>query len=498
MLNNIKINAGLYTEKAGTGRHINIVLAAGEIEARVRMSNGETFQTTLISGMSFEVPRGFVAVAFTSDVSQQTKVWLSDLPLTYSSQDSRVVGSSAVESYSKKVMFSTPTELLSAKAGRGKSLISASEDIKIGGVGVSPSSAVNIPANVPFEISTQGALFAYSENPANAGSVVVSIGDTGFKTSESGVVAQTGQMVYAERDSEFLIISGGTINRYKAADFSFIQSINVGVHGTFPPYDNMNSPMQKSGDDYYSFVSKNGSTSLIKYDSKTKGFTEVNVAATGGEVEDFKVDTANNRSCVLVVLSSGVRELHFGTLDSWSVYAVPDFGSFDATILSMFGADYIGVYGLQNMIESLDGGVSFSAVKPIGFNLSTVVLEDKQTGFFYTKTNTNLIKRSTDGIVFGDLYQATFNIYSLYVAGGYIYGVGEGGFVYSDDGGETFTNYTFESITGDANKNTLYSVDTSPDGFVYVLDYGSSTVYRLGGESVPVGGLDVAILSEVN
>lgn len=499
MLHNIKINAGQHTEIAKQGKFINVVLAAGEIEARIRLNNNQTFQTSLVSGMAFPVPQGFQSASFSSDTSQQTKIWLSDLPLTYTSLDSRVVGSNAIESKSAKVAFGSPTQLLAAQAGRGKSIISASEDIKIGGVNVSPSSAVNIPANVPFEISTQGALFAYSDNPANSGGVVVAPENGAFNSVDSGFLSVSGKVTYCDKDDELLVLSNSSIYRYKATDFSLIQELSVIAHGSFARYDDVSRLMRKRGNDYYSFVSKNGETSLIKYNSETKGITAIKVADAGGTVKNFAIDFDGERSCVLVTLGDGTLQLYHGTLSSWALYVLPDFGVFGAAVVSLVGADYIAAYGLQNMVESTDNGVTFGAVKPIGHNLSGFVVHDKQTGYYYTKTNTNLIKRSLDGVDFlDDVYQSADNIYTFMAAGGHLYGAGDDVLIYSPDSGATWVRWTLAELTGDDGLNSVYSIDVSPSGFLYVFNYTNREIYRFGGNFELVGGLDVAIMSEVN
>lgn len=171
MLHNVKINAGQHTNIAKQGRFINVVLAAGVIEARIRLNDGQMFQTQLVSGMAFPVPNGFQSASFSSSSDQQVKVWLSDLPLTYSPLESRVVGSSAVVSSAHKVYYGKVTELIPAESGRGKVVISPQEDIYIGGVGVVPTSAIKIDAGTRFEISTQGALHAYSLVAKNAAQV---------------------------------------------------------------------------------------------------------------------------------------------------------------------------------------------------------------------------------------------------------------------------------------------------------------------------------------
>lgn len=495
MLHNIKINKGLDTNQAKQGRFISVVLAAGEITARIRLSTGEVMQTGLVSGMAFPVPVGFSSVSFSSPISQQIKVWLGDLPLTYSSSESRMVGAAAIESKAVKVMFGAAKEIIPAQNGRGKVTINAPEPIKIGGVGVGPSSAITVPANTPFEVNTQGAIFGYSENSANTGSVIL-IPDNGeeftFKEKMTGFSGR--KMTYAPYHDELLFTTSNTISRYKASTGEFIQTISFGAVGDMAAYDNTFEAFKKQGNDFYTFTSKNGQTNLIKYDSITHTIEVTPVVAQGGEVEDFYVDVNSNMSGVLVKINADVF-LYHGSLDSFSAYQVPDFGSFDANTLHVSG-DTISVYGLQQMIKSTDKGVTFSDVTPIGFNISSIVLNES-SGYTYVRTNTNTIKRSSDGETFEDVHQNAANIYVIKTIGDFVYFVGENTFGYSPDNGETWFVKTMEQLTGDGAANSVYSLQLSESGSIFLYDELKGN-YRLGGEVKEVGGLDVAIMAEVN
>ena len=146
MLHNILLQAGIQTEIAKKGKFINVVLAAGEITARIRHIDGGVLETKLISGMAFPVPEGFASVGLTSDVSQQTKVWLGDMPLTYSPSESVVVGSRALSSHGVELYHNQITEILPARNGRGKITLQADKEFHLAGAGGTLNNAIKIPA----------------------------------------------------------------------------------------------------------------------------------------------------------------------------------------------------------------------------------------------------------------------------------------------------------------------------------------------------------------
>lgn len=164
MLHNVLIKANKHTEIAKQGKFINIVLASGELSARIRMGDGQIFETKLISGMSFPVPQGYVSVAFTSETSQQTRIWLGDLPLTYSPLDSKIVGSSSAQTTESEVYYNTFTEVLPARVGRQKAILYCAEDFYFGGQGVTYANAMKHNANTPLQLDTQAPILAFSKN----------------------------------------------------------------------------------------------------------------------------------------------------------------------------------------------------------------------------------------------------------------------------------------------------------------------------------------------
>jgi hypothetical protein len=165
MLRNILINAGRFTGIATAGNHVNVVLAAGEIEIRAELENGRTYSTPAVQGMAIELPR-FKNIQVSGKTSQQTKIWVGEIPLSYSPDSARQVGSNALLSSVGYVYSGYPHELLPAEVGRNKITLTPAQDIFIGGSNLSEKNGVLLPAGQTFTMATQGAVFAL-ENSGN-------------------------------------------------------------------------------------------------------------------------------------------------------------------------------------------------------------------------------------------------------------------------------------------------------------------------------------------
>lgn len=163
MLKNILINAGRFTPIATAGNHINIVLAAGEIEIRAELENGSVYSTPAVQGMALELPR-FKSVHVGGKTSQQTKIWVGDIPLSYSPDTQRAVGSNALSSSVVQVFSNSVTEILPAQVGRNKITLNPSKEIYIGGADITLKSGIKLPANAPFTLQTQGAVYAFEKS----------------------------------------------------------------------------------------------------------------------------------------------------------------------------------------------------------------------------------------------------------------------------------------------------------------------------------------------
>ena len=159
MLFDLKLSNGFWNQVNREARHINIVLAAGEIQVRFVSKKGANYQTKMVQGMALELPK-FDRVEIKGETDQQIKVWVSDVPLSYSPDSSRQVGSNALRSSVGYVYSGYPHALLPAEIGRNKVTLTPQQDIYIGGTNLNTKNGVLLKAGQVFNLATQGAVYA--------------------------------------------------------------------------------------------------------------------------------------------------------------------------------------------------------------------------------------------------------------------------------------------------------------------------------------------------
>lgn len=159
MLFDLKLSDGFWNQINREARHINIVLAAGEIQVRFVSKKGANYQTKMVQGMALELPK-FDRVEIKGETDQQIKVWVSDVPLSYSPDSSRQVGSNALRSSVGYVYSGYPHALLPAEIGRNKITLTPQQDIYIGGTNLNTKNGVLLKAGQVFSMATQGAVYA--------------------------------------------------------------------------------------------------------------------------------------------------------------------------------------------------------------------------------------------------------------------------------------------------------------------------------------------------
>lgn len=163
MLHTLGLKQGQWEPINGEARHINIVLAAGVIDVRVKKRGSSAYATEMVGGMALELPV-FDSVEIRSDTDQVVKVWVSELPLNYSPDSTRELGANALRSSVGYVYSGYPYELLPAEVGRNRITLTPSQDIYIGGTNVSPKNGVLLPAGKTFTMATQGAVWALEQS----------------------------------------------------------------------------------------------------------------------------------------------------------------------------------------------------------------------------------------------------------------------------------------------------------------------------------------------
>lgn len=498
MLHNVKINAGQHTEIAKQGKFINVVLAAGEIEARIHISGGQAFQTKLVSGMAFPVPQGFQSASFSSDTSQQMKIWLGDLPLTYSPLEAKFVGASAVKSSSGVIGYGTPKVLVPPLAGRGKVTISAKEDIYIGGVGLTPKNAVLVPANQPVSIATQGAIYGYSDNPDNTTVEVAtanSVEDFKFQSKKDN--PDFNVVFYSKATDKYYSIDESGIQERNISDYSVVKAIATVSNG-----DHVNtlesacpSFVEHAGL-FHFLVSKGGRTDLLTFDPVKETVEEVELLSVGGEIKDYKLDVTRNKIAALIKIN-GTLKFFIGNMTALTEKAIPTLSAYGTSAILLLDDSNIILYGYDHYAKSANDGDSWDAKKPLQFNFSyySGVTKDKSTGYIFAASQYALY-RSSDGETWQLMGNWDGNKYQWYIGGGQIFAVGEYNLVFSNNSGETIESLDLSTWYSGANNNTRNVIPCS-NGSLFVINPNDG-ILRFGGDVSVSGGVNVALLEEVN
>lgn len=163
MLITQKIKVGEVNEINLTGRFIKILDCTGELDIAIFKGGRKIIDTMALSNFEF-INAEFDKITVMAAVNQQYRMWVSEYRMAYNPLKSTSVGSAGLKSSSKSVAFGEPQLLAAEDAGRKAITINAAKPIKIGGYGVGVSSAVGIPANTPFKLETQAAIYAFSED----------------------------------------------------------------------------------------------------------------------------------------------------------------------------------------------------------------------------------------------------------------------------------------------------------------------------------------------
>jgi len=491
MLHNILLKAGEYTEIAKQGKFLNVVLAAGEITARIRMNDLSTFETKLVSGMAFPVPQGFQSVAFFSDTSQQTKIWLGNLPLTYAPMESKVVGSSALQSRKEKTFFNKPTITVESASGRGKIILQAEKDFFVGGAGMSISNSVKVKSGDLFSLNTQGAIYTYSGDDEDKEVLTSDILPLNNSSAVDFGAAQVHAPLYNHITDEVIFFSGGVVSRI---DRGLLSSSIVIVTGL---ESNTTTPNQRpfiDNDNLVLFGFKSGDfcksvISLVDYS------LEIVPLVVSAPFTIFQT-VFNHGDEFLVLDGLATKKIYKGNLDGASTVEVinsPLTASKNGFLLADGGVcvvdnDYARLHvthdnGVTWVIRLLPGGITYGhwlvccdAVR--GYILYA---KDSVSGFYLSKDNA--LSWEYISIVSGK------SLYSLYCVDGVVFcGLGGGVAVYDVD------TLSSEEI-GDLGN--VLGFTPSSAGLAFA-DGGAGTLLEFSGVQKTVGGMGISILEEIN
>jgi hypothetical protein len=497
MLHNVLLKADIQTEMAKQGKFINVVLAAGEINARIRYDDGGVLETKLVSGMAFPVPKGFVSVGFSSDISQQCKIWLGFLPLTYSPNEQKVVGSSSMQSLGVNLFYNQITEILPARSGRGKLTLQADKDFRLGGVGSNLNNSIKIAAGTLFEFSTQGAVFGYSVDTSDLSKVATNLGATPQIDIAADVMnARVDNAIYNPVTDEVITPTVSGYYRLPASTLATRTQVNLGGYNTIHT-----ATAHPTSEGFYLFgtklkvvwaiyISFANYSIISEVELGTMFFAGIQFVSVTGE----RVLFSDSRYCLTAnldgtnkqitdVANDGLTHVGSGVINldgeivlawgnSWAV--TPDYGvtwnvgAFPAAVrheLNSISVDpvtgnvYVPAAGGLGFYESFDGGRSWVlvAIPSLGFTNNPIS--------------------------------------ALKVINGHVYAANNHGFYYynSDNG---------EWVGIDLNQAYFaVNLTVGTNGVVYLMSAGGSATAKLAsiaGDAILVGGMQVNVLAENN
>jgi len=490
MLHNILLKANEWNSISKQGKFINIVLASSDVTIRVRDINGAVMETQIVSGMSFPFPSGFVDVSFTSETSQQLKVWLGDNPLNYAPLEAKAVGSSFLFSSVSAVGFGHPKLIMNERLGRKKVTFNPSKDMFIGSSLSTLKTAIPIKAHENFEMETQAAIFAYSNDKEDEVRDVADLSkgvDYKLGVFYSNENINKGVIHYLPKIDRYLESSGGYLTLRPLDNNEYIPHIcSVGGH-TFGVYDN---------DDVVFFNGTN--LHIINSDDGTKrdvnGFfvltpLAIAVNKTNGNIFAFNPASTNTQSGSELVPVSNVNNPLSSTTDPYivSVLYLPDGRLFLATVNFYCTSD--------------DDGVTWSIVKELPSPYGTVTgcsfAVDALTGYIYYGDESGALFRSVNrGDSFEYLKSAELDwtglprLECIYSVGGLVVIANGAGICYFSESAE------WQSIIFDIFQQGCGGVVISPDG-ILTQHNKDSFHFAARGQTV-VGGIDVRILEESN
>jgi hypothetical protein len=489
MLYNIKINAGQYTEEAKQGKFINLIFADGEITARIRMMDGQVFQTPIVSGMSFPVPVGFVSVSFSGSETQQIRVWLSNLPLDYVSNETKAVGSSVLRSSVGAVGFGSPVQLMPVSIGRKKITLNPEKAIFIGALNTTASSAIPLKANENFTIETQGAVYGFSDNKADKVKEIADLSQGVLEPDSEVFWADTninkGSLTYLSGADRYISFVGNQLYVRDVNSNTYISPItDISGDGDFGRM--MNDDVVYFQVTHLRIINNNDATlrSVMSFFAAAPSHITVN------PTNDFIFSSRGN-------FTDGGFES-----DGAAVIDNPIANSSDNTIQ---GCRY-SPSGLLIIISdnyfctSADDGVTWSALRnlPVMYKVvggQTTLTANELNGYFYYAATDDNVYFSADGGVSFSLFKENPFVNNALITGIHAIGnsvalIAYNGLSYTDDG----VNWS-ETESGNRGSSS-FGVCISPDGIVG--SFKSDSFLFKGISTAVVGGVNVRILEEAN
>jgi len=495
MLHNILLKANEWNSISKQGKYLNVVLAAGDISARITLLNNSTFETKLVSGMAFPIPDGFQSVAFLSETSQQTKIWLGDLPLTYTPNELITVGSKSMQSTQKELVYGELTTLLPARVGRGKATLQADKDFYLGGTGSSVGSAIKISAGTLFEFSTQGAVFGYSidqnDTPHYFNNVDLPLSELPVKT----VLSEVSHLVYNPVSTRMIYQRQGYLYHANKDDFSGETLITNPLNGSM--ISSQDIIIEEDGFTLFGFDDVRLTKVKFLFDDYSYVATEI--ANTPANAGAYNIDIKGNE----FVLAASNMKLWRGSLDGGN-YAEISLVTYPAIatanhIRFLANGDLIafqqstGDYAITS-----DDGVNWSQHQLLSYSgmAPKQASLDPVTGFLYMPSagTFDLVVSKDNGVSWSNVSipAEIGGVINVEAIAGRLYIASNNYFAFGNDG--DWTVYYL-----DDNNATNPKPHIVNDGTTYVYNGGTiNYLYAFGGVRGTAGGMKVNVLEEIS
>ncbi len=495
MLQNILLKAGEWNSIAKQGKFINVVLAAGDISARITKLNNQTFETKLVSGMAFPVPDGFQSVAFFSEANQQTKIWLGDLPLTYSPINSKLVGSEALSSTQVKSFYNLPLPTVPAKSQRGKVTLQAEKDFFLGGAGIAVGNAIKVSAFERFEVNTQGAIYTYSPDSDDLIKTVSELRPLKVPTvNDIGSTAD--KPLYNHVTDEVIVFTSASIlSRVPRGQVSPVVTIATGLSALVGD-DQQEHFIEGDNLVIFGFSGADFCKSVISLADYSYVVTVLLVAPAFSVVQCVQVLKG---STFLVCEASAGGKVFIGAMDgslSQELSNVPvasakrgwllpngDVALIDTSYTSIHVTNDIGVTWEQ---RALPDGCSPQSRLWCRDDVTATIFyaADSGKGFFYSVDN---------AVTWSARFFANnVTVYSLYCVDNLVYG-GQSGQVSIFD----LNTEVSESISAGAGASSVKWFAPSAGGRAFAAS-GSGRIADFIGEPITAGGMNINVLEEIS
>jgi len=491
MLKNILIKTGFATEIAVQGKFINVVLATGEINARIRLDSGQIFETKLVSGMGFEVAEGFKSVSFESDTTQQTKIWMGNIPLSYTPIESKIVGSSTLVSQKYSVGYGDAKQLVAERIGRKNITFSASKDFYIGSSSVSALTAIRVPANTNFTMETQASVWAYSADAADKVKVIADLtkglqAEKIMFTGDAGL--SKGFISYLEALQKYAVVSGGYLTLYSLNDTSYT-SYTTAVTSTKTFGRFSNGDIATINGSNLAVISQVDGT-LRNNAIVASGMNHIAINSINDDIAVFEYSAmtlyAGNETAGLTARSHPLT----GTADTYmrgAIYTLTN-------NLIIFSDNYYAI--------STDNGVTWGAALSLpaqygATNGYSFALNELNGDIYYGDVSGNLYRSQNDGVSFNIIKSPALGadgfpmLDSVFAAGDTIVISNGTGYCYTTDGGLTWIDTIF-STYHQAQGGALVTNDG------VFLNYYNNITGFMANSTVVVGGMSVAALEQIN